>query len=291
MDLKKKTIIVCSIVRDAELGLRRNIPVISEVCRWFGDYKVVVFENDSKDKTKQLLKDWMVKDPNHVFAFMKDTDGKATIPTFKESKGNPFFGHKRIDRMAVLRNQYMDLLWEKGWEADYLMVVDLDVARIYLKGVITSFDEVIAWDAVTAFGYSLSPTLKPRYHDTYALTMYGDDEPQTEQKIAEMRFQLASLGDGSQWIRVASAFGGIAIYKMEAVKGVRYEVYDNKDNRVEVMCEHYSIYKQMRERGYDKVYINPLMQVKYQEVNINNIKKYLRNKLDRYRKRKVSNLQ
>lgn len=283
MNLRNKSIIVCSIVRDAERGLRKNIPVIRELCRWFGEYKVVVFENDSKDRTKQLLTEWMDNDSERVFAFMTDTDGKPTIPTFKESKGNPFFGHKRIDRMATLRNQYMDLLWEREWKADYMMVVDLDVAKIDLKGVMTSFDETIPWDAVTAFGYSLGPTLKPRYHDTYALTLYGDETPQTEQRIADLRYQLASISRGKQWLRVASAFGGLAIYKMEAVKGLRYEVYENADKQVEVTCEHYSIYKQMQERGYDKFYINPLMRIKYQEVSINLLMRYLKNKRDIFR--------
>ena len=158
------------------------------------------------------------------------------------------------------------------------MVVDLDVAMIDLNGVLTSFDEVIAWDAVTAFGYSFGPTLKARYYDTYALTMYGDENPQTEQKIADMRYQLASVGNGMQWIRVASAFGGLSIYKMEAIKGLRYEVYDNADSRVEVRCEHFSIYRQMQERGYNRVYINPQMKVKYQEINFNVVMKYFQNK-------------
>lgn len=266
MNLKNKSIVICSIVRDAERGLRRNIPVIRDVCRRFDDYKVVVFENDSKDGTKNLLSEWVESAPQRVFAYMTDTDGKATIPTFKESKGNPFFGHKRIDRMAALRNQYMDLLWSKGWDADYLMVVDLDVAKIDLKGVLTSFNNEMEWDAVTAFGYSLGPTLKPRYHDTYALALFGDDTPQTEQKIADMQYQLGSIVKEKQWVRVTSAFGGLAIYKMEAVKGLRYEVYENKDDRVEVTCEHYSIYKQMQERGYNKFFINPAMVLKYQDL-------------------------
>lgn len=278
MDQQDKTIIICSIVRDAEQGLRSNIPAIREVCSRFGDYKVVVYENDSKDGTKRLLTKWMESDPDHVYALMTNTDGKATIPTFKESKGNPFFGHKRIGRMAELRNQYMDFIQEKGLTADYLMVVDLDVAKIDTNGILSSFDDMVEWDAVTAFGYSLGPTLRSRYHDTYALTLYDDKSPQTEKKITEMRYQLASIGNRTQWMRVTSAFGGLAIYKMEAVKGLRYEVYDNEDPRVEVKCEHYSIYKQMKERGYDKVYINPQMRIKYQEVNLKTITKYLKNK-------------
>ena len=279
MNLANKSVIICSIVRDAERGLRRNIPVICDLCRNFSDYKVVVFENDSKDRTKQLLTEWQESDPERVLAYMKDTDGKATIPAFKDSKVNPFFGHKRIDRMAALRNQYMDLLWSKDWNADYLMVVDLDVAKLDLEGILTSFNDDMEWDAVTAFGYSLGPSLKTRYHDTYALIMYGDETAQNERKIADLQYQLGPLMKNKQWVRVSSAFGGLAIYKMEAVKGLRYEVYENKDDRVEVTCEHYSLYKQMQERGYDKFYINPEMILKYQDLTwkivLNTIKRKL----------------
>ncbi len=279
MNLANKSVIICSIVRDAERGLRRNISVICDLCRNFSDYKVVVFENDSKDRTKQLLTEWQESDPERVFAYMKDTDGKATIPPFEDSRVNPFFGHKRIDRMAALRNQYMDLLWSKGWNADYLVVVDLDVAKLDLEGILSSFNDDMEWDAVTAFGYSLGPSLKTRYHDTYALIMYGDETAQNERKIADLQYQLGPLMKNKQWVRVSSAFGGLAIYKMEAVKGLRYEVYENKDDRVEVTCEHYSLYKQMQERGYDKFYINPEMILKYQDLTwkivLNTIKRKL----------------
>lgn len=279
MDISNKSIVICSIVRDAAMGLRKNIPVIRELCNKFADYKVAVFENDSRDATKELLSQWMGSDPQHVFAYMTNTDGKSTIPKSKESTGNPFFGHKRIDRMAALRNQYMDLLWRENWEADYLMVVDLDVAKIDGDGVLSSFREDMEWDAVTAFGYSLGPTLKKRYHDTYALSLWGDETPQTERKIQDMHHQMATIGGKSQWVRVASAFGGLAIYKMEAVKGLRYKVLENADSRVEVLCEHYSIYRQMKERGYDQVYINPTMKIKYQEVTLKLIFNTIKRKL------------
>ena len=59
-NLSNKSIIVCSIVRNAEKGLRRNVPVVKALCRRFGDYRVVVYENDSTDGTKEVLREWMV---------------------------------------------------------------------------------------------------------------------------------------------------------------------------------------------------------------------------------------
>ena len=270
---------MCSIVRDAEKGLKHNIPVIDRICKAFSDYKIVVFENDSIDDTKALLQKWMDASPEKVYAYMSDRDATPTIPAHSKAEANPFFSRKRIGRMAALRNQYMNLIWDKQWQADYLMVVDLDVAGIDYEGVMSSFKSEREWDAVTAFGHSMGTTLHSRYHDTYALTLFGDDSVQTETRISELRNQLASFGNGHQWIRVESAFGGLAIYRMEAVQGIHYEVMENNDSRVEVLCEHYSIFYQMRERGFDRFYINPEMKVKYQELNYKTVKDYIQHKI------------
>lgn len=277
-------IIICSIVRDAEKGLKRNIPVIDDLCRNFKDFRIIVYENDSKDGTKDLLQEWHEKDQERIHVSLNETDPSKTIPSAKSVPGvNPFFSHKRIDKMARLRNMYMEYVDNHGWEADYLAVVDLDVAQLYLENILSSFNSEKEWDAVCAFGYSTSPRLKRRYHDTYALTLWDEkDEPQTEQKIKEMADRFGTLKAEDEWIRVASAFGGIAIYRFEAVRGLRYTVpaLCNYDDRVEVKCEHFSLYKQMIERGYDRFFINPAMQLKYQDLTLKIITQSLKRMID-----------
>lgn len=169
ISLKDKSIIICSIVRNAERGLKRNIPVIDAFCSKFNDYKIVVYENNSADHTKELLKAWHLNDTERIHTIMEDTDAQATIPSSRAVTGNPFFCYKRIAKMANLRNQYMDYVEKMGWKADYLMVVDLDVAQLYLKPLLSSFELNVSWDAVAAYGYSTSPRLRRRYHDSYAL--------------------------------------------------------------------------------------------------------------------------
>lgn len=267
MDVKEKTIIICGIVRDAEKGLRRNIPVIDELCHKFKDFKIIIYENDSVDCTKELLANWHIKDPDRVHISLNCTDPSKTIPTRKTAgTANPFFSHKRIDKMVTLRNKYMAYVELQGWTADYLMVVDMDVAQLYLEPILTSFSRD-DWDAVCSFGYSLSPSLRRRYHDTYALTEWGDqNNPQTEAKIKINSKKYSHLRNGDPWVRVASGFGGLAIYRFEAVNGLRYRVVDNDDLRVEVKCEHCSIFDQMMQRSYDRFYINPSMKLKYQSL-------------------------
>lgn len=269
MKLAKSKVIVCGIVRDAESGLRANIPVINSFCKLCGDYKVVLFENDSKDGTKRLLKEWAKESTGHVVAMCSDTDGSLTIPRSHEVKANRFFCRQRIEKMARLRNHYLDYIESKGWDADYLMVVDLDVAQLFLDGILSSFRGGVEWDAVTAFGYSTSPRLKLRYHDTYALTKWGEEDiPQTEAMIIQYADELGKLKATDEWVRVYSGFGGLAIYRFEAIKGLRYSVLANNDPQVEVHSEHVGLCKSMIDNGFNRVYINPMMRLQYQRVTI-----------------------
>ncbi len=277
-----RTIIICSIVRNAEKGLKRNIPEIKRLCQMFEGYKVFVYENDSTDMTKKLLKEWHDSDPANVFVSLNDTSAQPTIPSVSDVPSiNPFYSQKRIDKMAKLRNAYMQFVDDMGWSADYFVVVDLDVARISSDNIMSSFVRE-DWDAVTAFGYSTSPKLKRRYHDTYALTELGDEEnPQTEEKIIKNSKKYANLNNDSPWVRVFSAFGGLAIYRFESIKGVRYEALKNNDPRVQVKCEHYSIYYQMKRRGFDRVYINPAMSLKYQDLSLKIIYNSIKRQVNR----------
>jgi len=175
-------IIICGIVRNAERGLKKNIPAINEFLTFFKDYRIFIYENDSTDNTKSILQGWANSDSERIHVSLNNVDSNKTIPSGKMSNGvNPFFSHKRIDKMASIRNYYLEYIYSKGWDADYLMIVDLDVAQILPSPILTSFNTSKNWDGVTAFGYSFSPKLRRRYHDTYALTLWGDqDNPQTE---------------------------------------------------------------------------------------------------------------
>lgn len=275
---QESNIVICGIVRNAEKGLRRNIPVIVKVLSSFKDYRVLIYENDSVDGTKELLTNWALTHKDKVVISINQTDPSHTIPSAKSVEGvNPFFSRKRIDKMANLRNHYMDMLAEHvdkddSFVPDYMMVVDLDVAQLYYDSIMSSFESAYDWDAVCAFGYSTSPYLRRRYHDTYALTEWGDqDNPQTEEKVRRNADKYGKLKPTDDWVRLASGFGGVAIYRYEAVKGLRYVVpsLPNDDKRVEVKCEHFSLYKQMIECGYDKIYLNPTMVLKYQDLTFN----------------------
>ena len=264
-DISQCSIIICGIVRDCARGIRRNRPVIDKLCSMVKDAKVVLFENDSKDETKALLAQW-TNECKNVYAQCEDFN-TITIPTAKESKGvNPSFSAKRINKMAYYRNQYLHFIKERKWSADFVIVIDMDLMRIDINGILNSLSIADVWDMVAANGviYSPSALFRRRYNDTYALVEIGEENvPQTEESIKEKQYKWASLKKGSQLVPVYSAFGGLAIYRFDGIKDCTYEVLKNNDPRVEVRCEHFAICKQMHERGYNRMFINPAMKVLY----------------------------
>ena len=276
--LSESDIIVCSIVRDCGRGLKRNIPLIDSLCDLSKNYQVIIFENDSVDKTKSILEDWAKKRKN--ISVLSETHNTVTIPPKeKNSLVNPYYSEARISKMARYRNMYLSYIEEKKLEADYVIIVDLDVYRISLDGILSSFGVNEDWDAITANGISrsFSSKLRKRYHDAYALTECGlEDIPQTEETINKNRYEWAKLKSGIPLVRVASAFGGLGIYKKKTIEGCRYGVIYNDDPRVECKTEHFYLYKEMKQKGYDKIYINPSMYVRYQKQFWNTINRFLK---------------
>ncbi len=274
--LKEKSIIVCGIIRNGEIGLKKNIPVIDKLCDMVKRYHVVMFENDSVDKTKQILHQWS---QNRSFVHVKTEDFHTqTIPSSESTRVNRFFSYSRISKMANYRNKYLEYIAEHQLKADYVIVVDMDVRRIELDGILDSFACSEQWDVVTSNGYIYSPSafFRKRYNDTYALVECGKEKvPQTEESIAVNQYKWAFLKRGMPLMAVYSAFGGMAIYKYEAICQCKYEVLSNADSRVEVRCEHFALCEQMHKNGYGRIFINPNMTIRYRPYMYDRIYKIL----------------
>jgi len=274
--LSKSTLIICGIVRNCGRNLKKNIQTINQLCDLAKDYHVVMFENDSTDNTKQILTDW-AEERKKVHVSLNDFN-TVTIPE-KHSVVNPIFSIHRIEKMAKYRNYYLDYIDKEKLSGDYVIIVDLDVHKIYIKGIINSFALEYEWDALAANGISRAPSsfFRKRYYDAYALIECGqENSPQTEYSIKATQYKWAFLKPGMPLIRVASAFGGLAIYKREAIANCRYGILPNEDKTVECKTEHFFFYQQMKAREFDKIYINPAMCVIYQTQVINTIRRFLR---------------
>jgi glycosyltransferase involved in cell wall biosynthesis len=258
---------ICSIVRDCGNEIAANIPRIERLRKLFKDSEVIIFENDSKDNTREVLNKWKENSSNiHVFS---DNYGGKTIPSKQQVNGNPNFSAHRIDKMAGYRNKYLRFLNTRGIDRDYVIVIDLDISRFEIDGIIHSFGTFRHWDCITANGKSFSSKLTIQYHDSYALVECGKiDHPQTEETIYSNQKKFAFMKKGGPLIMVDSAFGGLAIYKWSSIKGFYYSGLPNKDRSVQTKCEHVSLHRQMIDRGNSRIFINPSMTLKYREITI-----------------------
>jgi hypothetical protein len=259
--LKKMRLAVCGLARNCAPKLPATIRFIETLSSYFESTTIVVVENDSRDKTRAILNNWADSCSSlHII------DGKVPgEENASDTNANPYYSVKRVSRLAALRNQYLDFLKVQPAAPDFVLVLDFDVDRISLEGVLDSFVREAGWDVATAYGYSLSPTLQERYHDTYALVPLGEENiPQLEARLKSIQRNWRQDKASSELVRVYSAFGGLAIYKYQQINNLRYSVYPNRDERIEARCEHFSIANELQKNGYQRIIINPRMHLRFQ---------------------------
>ena len=260
--LAQSSLAICGLAKNCARTLPENINFIEEISSLFNMVKVVVVENGSTDSTRVQLNSWANKNQT-----VKIVNGElAAFSTDKLSPGvNFYYSRHRIAKLAHLRNQYLEELKLSGISFDYLLVMDFDVDKIRIAGVLDSFAQQKSWDAVAAFGYSISPRLKRRYHDTFALVFLENAYlPQTENSIKKIQRDWVPDMTSNNLLPVFSAFGGLSIYRWNLVKSFQYEVVLNEDSRVEVRCEHYSFSSQLQATAGIRVVLNPLMHLRYE---------------------------
>jgi len=277
--MSRSTIIFCSIVRNCGKAILHNISAIEKIGKYFNDYTVIIFENNSIDNTKDILKKWETNNQK-VRVFLNDFD-ESKYKNIPISKEYPIYHSKRrIQKMTDYRNLYMDYIRNNNLQADYICIVDLDVANIDVDGVLSTFKLPQKWDVVAANGWSRNCILRKKYHDTYALIEDGlVNKKQTRKEILQNRKRWNFIEKGRPAIRVASAYGGLCIYQFDAIKNLRYGIMENNFENVEVLSEHVSLHEQMIKNGFDKIYINPNMIVEYEHLNLQLIFQKLRNKI------------
>lgn len=272
--MRNSSVSICSIVRDCQNNLFRNKSRIEQLRSLFYKSEVIVFENDSKDKTRQVLLDWQQNSKDvHVFY---ENYSSITIPPRNYEHGNRYFSISRIEKMAFFRNKYIDFLNSSHINRDFVIVIDLDISNFDIHGIIHSFGMYKNWDCISANGISLSYKFRKQYHDSYALIEFEKtNEAQTEHSIYTNRIRFSFLEPGLPLFPVDSAYGGLAIYKWPAIQDIKYSYLENPDNQVKSKSEHVAIHKSMKEKGYNRIFINPSMIVKYRSLSF----KFLMNKL------------
>ena len=240
---------ITGIVRDAEKTLAGSVSAIDTAFRQFGTTRWFVVESDSSDRTPERLAE---------LASTMDDFSFVTLGVLQSRFA------ERIDRIAFCRNSYLQHFFDNGHdeESDFLVVADLDGMNQKLDGpALASCWEHDSWDA--CFANQDGP-----YYDIYALRhpVWSATDPQVAIGFFR-RFglppsrsvnlavydKMIRIPRNAEWIEVESAFGGLGIYRPQALREKRYH---GRDAAGAVICEHVMLHQQMRQAGC-RLFINP----------------------------------
>ncbi|MBD3672066.1 MAG: glycosyltransferase family 2 protein [Planctomycetaceae bacterium] len=240
--MKNARVVICGLTRNTSRYLPQTIQRIEALGEQFQDYRVVIYENDSIDNTLSMLTDWERHNPN--------------VTILSEERHDPVNPMMRCpsrgDRMARYRNVYRQYIAEHFSDFDYGIVVDTDLPGGWsLEGIANSFGHS-RWDFMASNGIIRKQCFlnqKEFQYDAWAFRQDEDFEPLSTKYVNHL-----SWNRGEPLVSVTSAFGGLGIYRMPALVECEYRGGD---------CEHVALHRQMKERGMNRLYLNPSQVVYY----------------------------
>lgn len=237
--------------RVAFAGLARNLGRIlpltirrlERLASLFADYRVVVYENDSIDDTKTILRGWSAAN-RRVHVVSEDLQDPRN-PTSRCLH--------RIERMARYRTRCQEEVLGRYAGFDATIVIDLDVQGGFsVDGVTDTFGHD-GWDFAGSNGLIFRREglcfNALRQYDMWALRFDAAMTP-----LPTVQAQRYSYQVGDPLVPVTSCFGGLGIYRMEAFQAGQYGATD---------CEHVVFHRSLINRGFDRLFLNPSQLVVY----------------------------
>ncbi len=227
--MQQTNAIICGVVKNCADKLEANINLAIKTGEKFNAYKLVIYENNSTDGTKDILKKYKT-----ATIISEDIDPEtirqtSRIWSYKEITGSD---HPcRIEQIANARNRVIDEILKPEYDNfTHVVWIDLDSNGWSIDGINDSFTQTTSWDVIYANGINPNRT----YYDMYALRQlihpdlcFGP-EIVGEHFWNNMKTGLNFLNEKAL-IPTCSAFGGIGIFKKEIFQKYRYDCIVNTE--------------------------------------------------------------
>lgn len=243
-------IAVVGLVRNGQATLARAVERVAAALPPAAHVHWQLIESDSDDDTLGVLQQLAQQRPGLQFQSLGRL--AAQLP-------------QRTVRIAHCRNaglQWLEALRAQGRPVSHLLMADLDGVNDGLTPqALASCWQRSDWAACTA-------NQAGRYYDLWALRhpvwcpgdcweeadfLSAHGVPRDRAKMAAVYLRMLHIAPEHDWIEVHSAFGGLAVYRTDAVHGLRYAGLTPEGREV---CEHVALHAALRERG-GRIYINP----------------------------------
>jgi hypothetical protein len=217
-----QNIIICGVVKNVGNKLKPNLDHAIRTGEMFSKYKIVIYENDSTDNTKEILQTYSSHE--NISILSENVEGSSLkennkIWAYTEVTGS---NHPcRMEHISNARNKLMDEINKPEYD-DYshVIIIDLDSNGWDINGITNSFQRTKEWDVMFA---NSNP-----YYDYFALRLsffaFGPEV------VGEPFWKLPNHNFiTSELIPVYSAFGGIGIYKKDIFKKYKYHFEVNEE--------------------------------------------------------------
>lgn len=241
----------------------RHIPQLMDRCNKiaskFKDYRIIILENNSTDESRKYLLEWAAMNKKVTIlcndAYSVNAEECDIFAAKVENDHSPM--PHRIQRMAYLRNIYMDHIKHYYSDYDLLCVMDMDLeGEIFIDGLLHSvwlLDKKRA-TAITCNGMIMRDDGNYYYYDSFAYVQMDDPAILTDMASKSkhdnyVHAQVTMIYSTQMSAdRVSSAFGGLAIYRLPKVVDNRYSF-----SSTQLTCEHSFFHQNI------DVYVNPRM--------------------------------
>ena len=237
---QKKTIIFTGLCRNVENVIKKNIRMFEDLGESFLDYRILLFENDSDDKTREIIRDYAFQNEKVILMGCGPiVDCKFSLPLMYD------LGWKskdRIDKMAYFRNLYLSYISEHLNNFDYTLIIDLDIQGIVsLSGLMdtVAYDHPhhhdINWSVIVSNGMCAIPGTWGTMSYMYDSLAYCETANSCGANMAKKCFSQNRRRSQPIW-HVFSGFNGCALYKTQQLITKTYHNIHN--------CEHIGLHSQ-----------------------------------------------
>jgi hypothetical protein len=248
--LSDSSVAVVGVARNCGETLMRDVARLRAGFAAAGELRFLVVESDSSDNTLDQLEHLRRSLNEFTYVSMGSLTNRFPV---------------RTERIAHCRNRYLSELNDHPRFAgvDYVVVADLDGVnnRLDAKAVATCWSSAIDWSVCTANQRDL-------YYDVWALRHDGwcpDDCWALYRRLVPLigeaqalalavHARMIHIDPAAPMIEVASAFGGLAIYKAGAVQKARYCGQIGG----QAISEHVPLHEAVSAAGH-RIFINPAL--------------------------------
>ena len=246
-----KRIIFTGLTRDSSKRIKKNVEALSKIGESFNDYRIILFENDSKDGTREIIEKMALSNPKIELIECEEAP-RCKLSIARESG----LALSRMEKMSSFRNRLLDYTKCNYSDFDYLMMCDLDMEGVfYRNGVLHSVGLMQNYSAVFARGVSPQPLTFGMMNVPYDALAYLEEKDDPSAKVnrvllfKKMLKQFWASNFTNKPVSVKSAFNGAGIYTIKDIDGMKYNGNCG--------CEHYSLNCALHEKG-KKLCINPV---------------------------------